>query len=176
MKNTAFKVYLKDGRIPETLFSTIQEAFKVHGVKNILRVDEVPVGKGNKTIIAPNKDLALVISMRSEQDLHISLDCGYAVTYNCPSYKKIYPGMPYFETSEKWVLEGKILKLARYDKLIHHHWKGPGLHPEKEWKWSIFHTQSVIISRDEAEAKYGKFSGVQGGIGYHDVSRHKENK
>jgi hypothetical protein len=169
VKNKAFKVFLKDGRIPDILYSTMQEAFKTHGLKNILRVDEVAVGKANKSSVMPSKDMALVISMRSEKDLKISLDCGYAVTYNCPSAQKIYDGMSYLETSENSVLEGKLLKLTKYDKLIHHHWKGPGLHPDKEWKWAIFHKDAQIISREEAEKKYGKISGVQGGIGYHNI-------
>lgn len=170
MKTKAFKVFLKDGRISGILYPTMQEAFKAHGLKNILRVDEVYVGNANKSSVIPSKDTALIISMRSEEDLKISLDCGYAVTYNCPSAQKIYTGMHYLETSLNTILEGKLVKLARYDKKIHHHWKGPGLHPDKEWKWAIFHKDSQIISREEAENKYGRISGVQGGIGYHKIA------
>ncbi len=96
------------------------------------------VGKANKSSLKPSKDMALVISMRSEEDLKISLDCGYAVTYNCPSAQKIFDGLSYLETSEKSVLEGKLFKLTQYDKLIHHHWKGPGLHPDKDVEMGYF--------------------------------------
>ena len=52
-------------------------------------------------------------------------------------------------------------------------WKGPGFKPDKIWKWAIFHSNAKIITREEAEAKYGKIPGVQGGIGYLDLSKLK---
>ena len=175
MNNKAFKITLQDGRVIDKYFSTVQDAIKELGLKNIKKVDEVSIKKTNASVI-PAKDTALVISMRSEDDLKLSLSCGYAVTYNCPSYKRIFPGMKYFETSEHHVLEGEIVKLAKYDSLLHHHWKGPGFKPDKVWKWAIFHKNSKIISKEEAEAKYGKIPGVQGGIGYLDLSKSKSEK
>jgi len=169
MNNKAFKITLKEGQVSEKLFATVQDAIKEFGVKNIAKIDEVNIKKSSVTI-APSRDTALVISMRSEEDLKLSMVCKYAVTYNCPSYKRIFPGMKYFETSEKFVLEGEIVKLAKYDSLVHHHWKGPGLRPDRVWKWAIFHKNSKIISREEAESIYGKMPGVQGGIGYIDLS------
>jgi len=172
MNNKAFKITLKEGQVSEKLFATVQDAIKEFGVKNIAKIDEVTIKKSS-TAVTPSRDSALVISMRSEADLKLSMDCKYAVTYNCPSYKRIFPGMKYFETSEKFVLEGEIVKLAKYDSLIHHHWKGPGFKPDKTWKWAIFHSNAKIITREEAEAKYGKIPGVQGGIGYIDLSKSK---
>ena len=172
MNNKAFKITLKEGQVSEKLFATVQDAIKEFGVKNIAKIDEVNIKKSS-TAVAPSRDTALVISMRSEDDLKLSLDCKYAVTYNCPSYKRIFPGMKYFETSENFVLEGEIVKLAKYDSLVHHHWKGPGLRPDRVWKWAIFHKNSKIISREEAESIYGKMPGVQGGIGYIDLSKSK---
>ena len=175
MNNKAFKITLQDGRVIDKYFSTVQDAIKELGVKNIKKVDEVTIKKSNTTVV-PAKDSALVISMRSDNDLQLSLSCCYAVTYNCPSYKRIFPGMKYFETSENNVLEGEIVKLAKYDSLLHHHWKGPGFKPDKVWKWAIFHKNSKIITKEEAEAKYGKIPGVQGGIGYLDLSKSKSEK
>lgn len=175
MNNKAFKITLHDGRVIDKLFPTLQDAIKELGVKNIKKVEEVNIKKSS-TAVTPSKDSALVISMRSEEDLQLSLSCGYAVTYNCPASNRIFPGMKYFETSENTVLEGEIVKLAKYDSLVHHHWKGPGFKPDKVWKWAIFHKNSKIITKEEAEAKYGKIPGVQGGIGYLDLSKSKSEK
>ena len=87
-----------------------------------------------------------------------------------------FVGMKYFETSDNFVLEGEIVKLSKYDSILHHHWEGPGFRPDKVWKWAIFHKNSTIITKEEAEAKYGKIPGVQGGIGYLDFSKSKSEK
>lgn len=170
MNNKGFKITLHDGRVIDKYFATLQDAIKELGLKNIKKADEVTIKKSSAAV-APSKDSALVISMRSEEDLQLSLTCGYAVTYNCPSYKRIFPGMKYFETSENSVLEAEIVKLAKYDSMVHHHWKGPGFKPDKTWKWAIFHINAQMITRADAEAKYGKISGVQGGIGYLNLSK-----
>ena len=151
MNNKGFKITLHDGRVIDKYFATLQDAIKELGLKNIKKADEVTIKKSSAAV-APSKDSALVISMRSEEDLQLSLSCGYAVTYNCPASSRIFPGMKYFETSENTVLEGEIVKLAKYDSLVHHHWKGLGFKPSKTWKWAIFHKNSKIISREEAES------------------------
>lgn len=170
MNNKALKITLHDGRVIDKYYSTLQDAIRELGLKNIKKVDEVTIKKSR---VVPSKDSALVISMRSDEDLQLSLSCGYAVTYNCPASNRIFPGMKYFETSENNVLEAVIVKLAKYDSLVHHHWKGPGFRPNRTWKWAIFHNNSRIISREEAESIYGKMPGVQGGIGYLDLSKTK---
>jgi len=162
-----YKVQLKDGKIPTTLYHSIGDAIKAHGVKNIFKFDEVPTKKVNTTNVAKSKDLILVLSSRSHDDLNLSIKCGYAVTYNCPSYKKIFQGMKYLEVSENSVLEGEILKLEKFDIKVHLDWASIiPRHQEKLWKWSIYHNNSTIIPREDAEKKYGKIPGVQGGIGY----------
>jgi hypothetical protein len=74
--------------------------------------------------------------------------------------------------SENYVLEGEILKLNKFDMKVHQDWAA--IMPsdaKKIWKWAIFHTKSAMISRADAEAKYGKISGVQGGIGYINLAK-----
>jgi hypothetical protein len=172
MINKFYKVQLKDGKIPATLYHSIGDAIKAHGVKNILKIDEVTTKKGNTTEVAKSKDLILVLSSRSDDDLNLSIKCGYAVTYNCPSYKKIFQGMKYLEVSENSVLEGEILKLEKFDLKVHHDWASIiPKHAEKIWKWSIYHNRSTIIPREDAEKKYGKIPGVQGGIGYINLAK-----
>jgi hypothetical protein len=175
MVNKLYKVQLKDGKIPSTLFHSISDAIKAHGVSNIVKIDEVSTKKPNISSITKSNDLILVLSSRSNDDLELSLKCGYAVTYNCPSYKKTFPGMKYLEVSENQVLEGEILKLEKFDLKQHYDWASIiPRHQEKIWKWSIYHSKSIIISRTEAENKYGKIPGVQGGIGYIDLSKSKK--
>jgi hypothetical protein len=175
MINKLYKVQLKDGKIPATLYQSIGDAMKAHGASNIAKIDEVPAKKGKTTDVAKSKDLVLVLSSRGDDDLELSNKCGYAVTYNCPSYKKIYQGMKYLEVSENYVLEGEILKLDKFDLKVHLDWAAIiPRHTEKLWKWSIYHTKSVLIPRTEAEAKYGKIPGVQGGIGYIHFNLPKE--
>ena len=174
MISKLYKVQLKNGKIPATLYQSPNDAFKEHGVSNIARIDEVPAKKGATTDVAKSKDLGLVLSSRSDDDLELSIKCGYAVTYNCPSYKKIYQGMKYLEVSDNLVLEGEILKLDKFDLKVHHDWAAIiPRHTEKLWKWSIYHTKAKIIPRSEAEAKYGKIPGVQGGIGYINLGKIK---
>jgi hypothetical protein len=173
MVNKVYKVYLKDGKIPATLYPSFDDAVKAHGLKNIAKVDEVIIKKGNSSSVAQSKDLILVLSSRSDEDLKLSLKCGYAVTYNSPSFKKIFQGMKYLEVSENLVLEGTIVKLDKYDSKLHHDWNSIIPRKQKPWNWAIYHTNSSIIPREEAEGNYGKISGVQGGIGYIDLTKKK---
>jgi hypothetical protein len=174
MINKLYKVHLKNGKIPVTLYQSPSDAFKEHGASNIEKINEVSVKKGITSEVAKSKDLVLVLSSRGDDDLKLSIKCGYAVTYNCPSYKKIYQGMKYLEVSENLVLEAEILKLEKFDLKVHQDWAV--LLPkdtQKLWKWSIYHTKAVIIPRFEAEIKYGKILGVQGGIGYINSANNK---
>ncbi len=175
MINKLFKVQLKNGKIPVTLYQSVGDAMKAHGASNIAKIDEVSSKKANSPDVAKSKDLILVLSNRADNDLELSNKCGYAVTYNCPSYKKIYQGMKYLEVSENFVLEGEILKLEKFDFKVHQDWAVLlSKETQKIWKWSIYHTKAVIIPRFEAEIKYGKIPGVQGGIGYINLSKNKK--
>jgi len=161
-----YKVELLDGRCPSTTYETRQEALRAHR-GNIKKLVEV-VPKQTKKKVEPTSDqLAIVISARSDEDLEISKGCGYAVMYNCPKRDKIYEGMRYLEVSDDYVLEAEILRLEKYEKGAHHHWKGPGYRPDKTWKWALYHKNGKIIQRDLAEVKYGNsLKGTQGGISY----------
>jgi hypothetical protein len=161
-----YKVELLDGKVPSTIYETRQEALRAHR-GNIAKLIEV-LPKQTKKKIEPTSDqLAIVISARSNEDLDISKDCGYAVMYNCPKRDKIYEGMRYLEVSDEYVLEATITKLEKYEKGAHHHWKGPGYRPDKVWKWALFHKNGKIISRKSAENKYNNsLKGTQGGISY----------
>jgi hypothetical protein len=161
-----YKVHLKSGSSTK-LYETPQEAMQEHR-GNIVKFEEVftkPMTKKFETPIVKGEE-ALLISKRDNDDLATSKECGYAVTYNSPSLKKIYDGMVYLELSDDSVLVAEVVRLERYSKLIHHHWKGPGYRPDKEWQWAIYHRKGQIISRELAEQKYGKLKGTQGGISY----------
>jgi hypothetical protein len=163
MELKKYKVTLKQGICTDVFDSPIQ-ALKRFG-SNLEKCIEFTPPQKKKTEVPVN--MALLISARSDEDLKTSLDCGYAVMYNCPNRSKLYEGMPYLEISENSVLEGKVIRLDKYEKSIHHHWKGPGYKPNKTWKWAIFHNGGKIIPRDIAEKKYkNPLSGTQGGISY----------
>lgn len=161
-----YRVKLLDGKETTTLYETRQDALSAHR-GNIEKLIEV-LPKVTKTKVLPTSDqLAIVISARSNEDLDISKDCGYAVMYNCPKRDKIYEGMRYLEVSDEYVLEATITKLEKYEKSVHHHWKGPGYRPDKVWKWALFHREGKIIPRKVAEQRYGNpLKGTQGGISY----------
>jgi hypothetical protein len=161
-----YKVQLLDGKETTKLYETRQEALRAHR-GNISKLIEV-LPRATKTKPAPIVDeLVIVISARSNEDLEISKDCGYAVMYNCPKRDKIYEGMKYLEVSENYVLEATITKLEKYEKGAHHHWKGPGYKPDKTWKWALFHKNGKIVPRKNVEERYSNpLKGTQGGISY----------
>jgi hypothetical protein len=161
-----YKVQLLDGKETTKLYETRQEALRAHR-GNISKLIEV-LPRSTKTKPAPIVDeLVIVISARSNEDLEISKDCGYAVMYNCPKRDKIYEGMKYLEVSENYVLEATITKLEKYEKGAHHHWKGPGYKPDKTWKWALFHKNGKIVPRKNVEERYSNpLKGTQGGISY----------
>ena len=161
-----YKVQLLDGKESSTLYETRQEALRAHR-GNIAKLIEVLPKETKKKVETTGDQLAIVISARSNEDLDISKDCGYAVMYNCPKRDKIYEGMKYLEVSDEYVLEGVIRKLEKYEKSVHHHWKGPGYRPDKTWKWAMYHKDTKIIPRKLAEQRYGNpLKGTQGGISY----------
>ena len=50
-----------------------------------------------------------------------------------------------------------LYKLDKFDLNVHHDWAAIlPRHSDKFWKWSIYHRNAKIISREEAENKYGK--------------------
>jgi hypothetical protein len=162
-----YRVQLLDGKEITTLYETRQEAVRAHR-GNINKLIEVLPRHTKPKVVAPTNDqLAIVISARSNEDLNISKDCGYAVMYNCPKMDKIYDGMKYLEVSDEYVLEATITKLEKYEKCIHHHWVGPGYKPDKTWKWALFHKDGKITPRKSVEKKYdNSLKGTQGGISY----------
>ena len=161
-----YRVQLLDGKEITTLYETRQEALRAHR-GNIAKLIEV-LPKATKVRVSPPSDeLVIVISARSNEDLDISKDCGYAVMYNCPKRDKIYEGMKYLEVSDEFVLEATITKLEKYEKGAHHHWKGPGYKPDKTWKWALYHKDGKITPRKSVENKYDNtLKGTQGGISY----------
>lgn len=164
MELKKYKVLLKQG-ICSDVFDTPIQAVKKFG-SNLNKVIEFTPPKKKKTEI-PSQS-ALLISARSDEDLDISMECGYAVMYNCPSQAKLYEGMPYLEVSENNVLEGRVVRLDKFEKSIHTRWGNivPRF-PDRLWRYAIYHRGSKIISRKEAEKKYGKpLNGTQGGISY----------
>ncbi len=164
MELKKYKVILKEG-ICTDIFDTHMEAAKKFG-SNIDKIIEFTPPKKKKTD-APTHQ-ALLISARSDEDLDISLDCGYAVMYNCPTKSKLYEGMPYLEVSKNYVLEGRVVRLEKFQKAIHTRWGNivPRF-PDRIWRYTIHHRGSKIISRTEAERKYNNpLNGTQGGISY----------
>jgi hypothetical protein len=162
-----YRVQLLDGKEITTLYETRQDAVRAHR-GNINKLIEVLPKHIKPKIVAPTNDqLAIVISARSDEDLNISKDCGYAVMYNCPKMDKIYDGMKYLEVSDEYVLEATITKLEKYEKSVHHHWVGPGYKPDKTWKWALYHKDGKITPRKSVEKKYDNpLKGTQGGISY----------
>jgi len=169
MTETFFRVVLLDGKTTSTFYETRQEAIRAHR-GNISKLVEFTPKEMVKRVGEVKDKQAILISARSNEDLDISKGCGYAVMYNCPKKDKIYEGMKYLEVSDEYVLEAEIVRLEKYEKGAHHHWKGPGYRPEKTWKWAIFHKNGKIVSRDLVERKYSnKLKGTQGGISYINV-------
>jgi hypothetical protein len=163
MELKKYKVVLKQGICSDIFDSPIQ-AVKRFG-SNLEKVVEFTPPKKKKTETPTQQ--ALLISGRSDDDLNLSLDCGYAVMYNCPTRSKLYLGMPYLEVSKNVVLEAEVVRIEKYEKSIHHHWKGPGYRPEKEWAWAIYHRNGKILQRENAQTKYeNPLNGTQGGISY----------
>jgi hypothetical protein len=161
-----YKVQLLDGKETTTLYETRQDALRAHR-GNVAKLIEVLPKEIKKKVETTSDQLAIVISARSNEDLEISKDCGYAVMYNCPKRDKIYEGMKYLEVSEDYVLEATITKLEKYEKGAHHHWKEPGYKPDKVWKWALFHKNGKIVSRKNVEERYSNpLKGTQGGISY----------
>jgi hypothetical protein len=157
---------LLDGKETTTLYETRQDALRAHR-GNVSKLIEVLPKETKKKVDTTSDQLVIVISARSNEDLEISKDCGYAVMYNCPKRDKIYEGMKYLEVSEDYVLEATITKLEKYEKGAHHHWKGPGYKPDKVWKWALFHKNGKIVSRKNVEERYSNpLKGTQGGISY----------
>ena len=161
-----FRVMLSNGVITDSLYDTELDAIKAHrgNIKKIIQV--ASKNKTQKLSFSTNE--ALFLSQRSKNDLDISLSCGYAVMYNCPSRQRIFEGMKYFEVSEDFILEGEIQKLEKYVKSIHTGWSHvtPALN-NKIWKWVIFHRNGKLLPRKDVEQKYNTtFKGTQGGISY----------
>jgi hypothetical protein len=162
-----YRVQLLDGKETTTLYETRQEAIRAHR-GNISKLIEVIPRQTKKKAIPPSSDqLAIVISARSNDDLSISKECGYAVMYNSPKMDKIYEGMKYLEVSDDYVLEATIQKMEKYEKGAHHHWKGPGYKPNKVWKWALYHKDGKLTPRKVVEQRYNNpLKGTQGGISY----------
>lgn len=167
IKERLYQVILLDGSSPIGYFDTRQEAVRAHRGNISKLVEVIPKATKKSTAVVKPTDEALLISKRSNDDLKTSLGCGYSVTYNCPKADRLYEGMRYLEVSDDQVLEAHVSRIERYEKSIHHHWKGPGLKPNKEWAWAIFHVKGELVSRAFAQEKYSNsLKGTQGGISY----------
>jgi hypothetical protein len=162
-----YRVQLLDGKETTTLYETRQDAIRANRGNIAKLIEVLPKHTKPKVSLPTSDQLAIVISKRSNEDLDISKNCGYAVMYNSPKMDKIYEGMKYLEVSGDYVLEATISKLEKYEKSVHPHWKGPGYRPEKTWKWAIFHKNGKITPRKEVEQRYNNpLKGTQGGISY----------
>lgn len=162
-----YKVVFLNGITSTESYNTRQEAIRAHRGNVSKLVEVIPKKPIKKNEVVASTNEALLISKRSDEDLEISKNCGYAVTYNCPKKDRLYEGMRYLEVSDDNVLEAEVLRIERYEKSIHHHWKGPGYRPDKEWAWAIFHRNGTIKSKVDMVKKYGNpLKGTQGGISY----------
>lgn len=167
IKERMYQVILLDGTSAIGYFDTRQEAIRAHRGNISKLVEVIPKVTKKTTKVEVSSNEALLISKRSDDDLETSQSAGYSVTYNCPKLDRIFEGMTYLEVSDDKVLEAKMVRLEKYEKSIHHHWKGPGYKPDKEWGWAIYHTGGKIISKSMAKEKYGNpLKGTQGGISY----------
>jgi len=90
MELKKYKVLLKQG-VCTDIFDTPMEVAKRFG-SNVQKIIEYTPPQKKKSELPTQQ--ALLISARSDEDLDISLDCGYAVMYNCPTKSKLYEGMP----------------------------------------------------------------------------------
>lgn len=160
-----FKIELKSGKACSEVFETPQTAIRKYGIANISKFIEFHT----KDVVAKSneKGTAVVLSGRSLEDLNISKRCGYMVSYNRPNPDKVKAGLTMLELSNEFVLETEITSIEKYDKNLHKEWKNiTPFKPGEEWDWAIHHKNSTIITREEAESKWGKLAGIQGGIGY----------
>lgn len=166
MEEVNYQVVLLNGSLSSEVYKTRQDAVRAHR-GNISKLVEVVPKTTKRTKTDMSSIEALLISKRSNDDLVTSLECGYAVTYNCPKRDRLYEGMRYLEVSDEQVLEAEVVRIEKYEKGVHHHWKGPGYRPNKEWEWAIYHKRGKIIDRRAAEKKYNNpLKGTQGGISY----------
>jgi hypothetical protein len=159
------KIELKSGKACSEVFETTQNAIRKYGIANISKFIEFHT----KDVVVKSNDKgsAVVLSGRSFEDLNISKRCGYMVSYNRPNPDKVKPGLTMLELSDEFVLETEITSIQRYDKSLHKEWNSiTPFKPGEEWDWVIYHRNSTIIPRAEAETKWGKLAGIQGGIGY----------
>jgi hypothetical protein len=169
MEEVLYQVVFLNGLTSNDHYKTRQDAIRAHR-GNVSKLVEVVPKTTKKTKSDMSSIEALLISKRSDEDLKISLSCGYAVTYNCPKKERLYDGMRYLEVSDEQVLVAKVVRIEKYEKGVHHHWKGPGYRPEKEWEWAIFHKDGVIVDRKSVEKEYNNpLKGTQGGISYINV-------
>ncbi len=166
MEEILYQVVLSNGSISNDYYKTRQDAIRAHR-GNISKLIEVVPKTTKRTKSDMSSIEALLISKRSKDDLETSLECGYAVTYNCPKRDRLYDGMRYLEVSDEHVLEAEVVRIEKYERGVHYHWKGPGYRPDKEWEWAIYHKRGRIIDRKSAENRYeNPLKGTQGGISY----------
>lgn len=167
LKERFYQVVLTNGTTHGQLYETRQDAIRSHRGNISKLIETIPKESKNVTPIGVISEEALLISKRSDEDLKTSLSCGYAVTYNCPKKDRLFEGMRYLEVGDNQVLESEVVRIEKYEKTAHHHWKGPGYRPDKEWSWAIFHKNGSVKSKDEMVEKYNNpLKGTQGGISY----------
>lgn len=171
MERILFRVHLKNGRKSDKLYESQKDWSSDYKLSEILKIENVRFKVKTKTqkefiLSDKNTNLVLMITNRTIDDINLSKECSYTTTYKYPSNKKVFTGMKFLEVSEDYVLIGEVQKIESYNKEKHFHWKGPGYKPNEEWVCVIFHSNSVIKTRNEIEKIYGKLKGTQGGITY----------
>jgi hypothetical protein len=170
MGKILFRIHLKNGKTSEKLYETTKDWMADYKIHEVLKIEDVRLKSKSKKLklelSTTNGDLILLITKRSNEDIGLSNECGYTVTYKTPSFLKVFKGMKFLEVSEDLVLQAELDNIVEYEKEKHIHWKGPGYKPNEEWSCTIFHTNSNVLTREDAEIIYGKLKGTQGGISY----------
>lgn len=171
MQEKQYQVVLLNGVISSTLYETRQDAVRANR-GNILKLVEVIPRKKLELQPKENPNEALFISQRSDEDLSISKNCGYAVMYNCPKRDRIFEGMRYLEVSEDHVLEADLVRLEKYERTVHTAWSHvTPRDPKKPWRYVVYHRNAKMITKEEAQKKYNNtLKGTQGGISYLGLS------
>jgi hypothetical protein len=170
MGKILYRIHLKNGKTSEKLYETTKDWMADYKIHEVLKIEDVRLKSKSKKLklelSTTNGDLILLITKRSNEDIGLSNECGYTVTYKTPSFLKVFKGMKFLEVSEDLVLQAELDNIVEYEKEKHIHWKGPGYKPNEEWSCTIFHTNSNVLTREDAEIIYGKLKGTQGGISY----------
>jgi len=98
----------------------------------------------------------VVLYDRSDEEITQSKELGYSPISSRLISKKISNGMVYLEIGKNIVLESELIRIEKYDKILHHQWKNVSSSENKNWKYVVNHGKSNIITIDDYVIKYGK--------------------